>query len=178
MNPSLHAIEEFLSALGRPDYGHLFLEPVFVYGLGLGLLTFLYALLVREQKMQLFGLIIIAASAMMIGPYLQRRGAAQKHIVRVYQIDQPGRASGFVDSTNRRRQTRWIYYLTAGVAIGTLLVGASKNKVGIGFVVATILLTVGTIILSGYNHYEEAKLYHPTLRAPPGPSQYLGDELR
>ncbi|MEM1297377.1 MAG: hypothetical protein AAGH89_18575 [Verrucomicrobiota bacterium] len=177
MNQSEQLLKEFFSALGTPEYGFLMLEPIFVYGIGLGLVIFLFALIVREQKSQMFGLILIAGCAMMIGPYLNRRGAAEKRIVQVYQIDQPDRAEGFVEKTKNRRSAKWLYYLTAAVAIGALLVGG-KNKVGTGLTIATILLALGTVFFSSVIHYNEAKLYHPNLRAPPGPMQYSSDSLR
>tara|TARA_R110002096_G_scaffold200639_9_gene384697 strand:+ start:10381 stop:10914 length:534 start_codon:yes stop_codon:yes gene_type:complete len=177
MNQSEQLLREFFTALGSPEYGYLMLEPMFIYGIGLGLIIFLFALIVKEPKSQMLGLILIAGCAMMIGPYLNRRGAAEARIVQVYQIDQPDRAEGFIAKTKNRRNAKWLYYLTAAVAIGALLVGG-KNKVGTGLTIATILLAVGTIFFSSVFHYNEAKLYHPNLRAPPASMQYSSDTLR
>ncbi len=181
---TLQSIEDFLSAVGSPEYGFLFLEPILIYGVGLGLLTFLFALLVKEQKTQMFGLLVIAVSAMMIGPYLNRRSAAQERIVQVYQIDQPARATGFIEKTDERHQLKWLYYLTAITAVLTLLIGASKNKTAIGFVIATVVLSGSTVLVSSQAHYHEAMLYYPNLQsgpstaAPRGPMDYSGTELR
>ena len=172
-------IEQFFTALENPEYAYLYLEPVLIWGLGFGLLAFLFATIVREPKTQSFGLIILAVSCMLVGPYCNKRKIAEKRIVSVYQIDQPTRASGFSAETNDRRNMQWLYYLTAALAVATLLMGAAKSKLGFTLAGVTVIVGASAILYSSIAHYQEAQLNHPNLRqaSPSPPPQSVAGRL-
>ena len=100
------SISQFFDALKDPEYGFLFLEPVLIWGIALGLATFIFALIVREPKTQIFGLIIVVGSCMLIGPYSNKRHVAEKRIVNVYQHDNPYRAQGFATKSADRKEIK------------------------------------------------------------------------
>jgi len=163
---------QFWRALGNPEYRFLFLEPVLIYGTGFGLVTYLFALLVREQKSQMFALLILIGSVMCVSPYLNQREDAQARIVGTYEIDQPSRAVGFAEHTKEIRAMRWLYFWTAFWGIMALLFNVGKGRLGwvfCGIAVVSSLITIG---YSCKFHYAESRLYHPNLRQseiPPGP---------
>lgn len=173
-------IERFFTALETPEYAYLFLEPILIWGIGFGLVAFIFATLVREPKTQSFGLIILIVSCMMVGPYCNKRKVAEKRIVTVYQVDQPSRASGFTAHTSERRGTQWLYYLTAILATATILLGIGKSKLGGVLMAATIVFGVITLLTSSLQHYKESQLHHPNLRqtAAPPPHPVATGQLR
>lgn len=179
MDSSIHQLEQFFAALGSPDYGFLYLEPVLTWGIIFGLTTFVFALIVREQKTQFFGLVVIAASCLAVIPYCNKRLGAENRIVSVYQIDDSERAKGFADGTTERREMRWLYYLTAGVATGTLLVGAGRSKLGLAFSGIAVVVGTATVLYGSSAHYREAQNYYPNLRqaAPPPATSTVADRL-
>ncbi|MFT5467725.1 MAG: uncharacterized membrane protein YgdD (TMEM256/DUF423 family) [Verrucomicrobiales bacterium] len=165
-------MSQFFDALKNPEYGFLYLEPVLIWGIAIGLATFIFALLVREPKTQMFGLIIVVGSCMLVGPYSNQRIAAEKRIVSVYQHDQPTRAQGFATKSKDRRDMKWLYYLTAGLGLATVLVGVSKSKLAFTTAGATLVVGIATVFYGSVQHFHEAQLYHPNLRKtqPPPPA--------
>ena len=144
-------IERFFTALETPEYAYLFLEPILIWGVGFGLISFIFASLVREPKTQSFGLIVLIVSCMMVGPYCNKRKVAEKRIVPVYQVDQPSRASTFTAQTSERRKMQWLYYLTAILATATILLGIGKSKLGGVLMAATIVFGVITLQNEAWN---------------------------
>ncbi len=160
----IETMDRFCQALQDPEYAHLFLEPLLVFGTFFGVLTFLFALVVQEQKTQIFGLIILIGSALLIGPYVHKRSLAEPRIVEIYRTHAPERAEGFAEVTQERRRHQWLYYLTAGLGTATLLVGVQKNRTGLSFSAATVCVAFITVIYGGLLHYRESQYTHPNLR--------------
>ena len=170
MNVTSKHIEELLQALGKSEYAYLYLEPMLLYGVGIGLLAYLFALLTGEKRMQSFSLVIVAISALMIGPYLGHRSAAQTRIVGIYQASHPERAEGFVNGTEIRRNQRWVYYATAGLAILTLLLGLGRSGAGFTCGGAVIVAGIFAVLVSSLAHYQESSVYHPNLKTEAKPT--------
>ena len=179
MNPPPTTLfSQFLEAMKDPEYGFLFIEPLLIYGIGFGLLAFLFASLVQEQKTQVFGLVIIVASCMMVGPYVNKRLASQKRVTAVYQIDYPEKAGSFQETTKRWKGATWVYYVTAALGTLTLIVGLGKSRTGVVLAILTVAFGLSSAIYACLAHYRESLDKHPTLRAhyaekvdppPPGP---------
>ncbi len=159
------SIGDFLGALGNPEYFYLWLEPVLTWGLLFGLITFTFGLIIDEKKTQLYGLTIIIASSLCISPYLYQRSVAESRIIKVYEMDEPQRLSGYLGTRTERKSKAWIYYLTALSATLTVLVGGEKNRLGITLHIITPIFCVLAIIVGNSMHYDESRIYHPHLRS-------------
>lgn len=177
MQVHFNSFETFFGAMKNAQYAFLYLEPVLVWGIAFGILLFLFASLVREQKCQVLGMGMIVAACMMVSPYVNQRLVAQKGIEQVYSVSEPSHAESMKEYTRERRNAKWIYFLTATLGIVSLLFGIGKSSIGrwtAGGAVAVGLITVfyGSLI-----HLEESRFYHPHLRSEPvpGPQPYATD---
>ena len=59
--------------LSDPEYLYLLLEPIMVWGLGIGVIAFLFAFFFGERKMQLVALGVIMISSLAVIPYLKQK---------------------------------------------------------------------------------------------------------
>jgi len=164
MELTLDYFRLFLDALRDPEYAFLFLEPLLIYGVAFGLLAFLFGVLTREPKTQLFGLVCIVGSCLAVAPYLNHRQASEDRIVSVYRLSQPDRAYGFTYNNEDRARKQWFYFITAAFATLTILFGQSETRSRVFLSLATCVFCVVTILYGCFAHFEESKVYHPNLR--------------
>jgi len=154
-------IQILLNKLGDAEYRQLLLEPVLIYGVLIGVVAFLFAFLFKERKMQLGALLVIIVSALMIVPYLKARSAADKRAEKLF----ASQAEQIAELRETRKDTQWAYFMVAGLAGVTLLMGAHKGKPGLLVGIATVGAGACLVVFSMSMHLKDAQIYHPNLRS-------------
>lgn len=162
-------IEKLSSAFGDPEYLHLFLEPIFIYGVGFGVLIYLLSLALKDPRLQTVALIVIAGCALVILPYQRSREAASERITQVYKIDQPSRVAGFTANTEEWDAKRWVYLMLAGLAFAAIFVGPQRNRLGFGLAISSVLIGSWVVVMSTWMHYQGALVDHPNLKTNRSP---------
>lgn len=169
MSSFFEKIERLTGAFGDPEYLHLLLEPVFIYGLGFGALLFLLSVFLKDNRLQIVSLVAIAACAIVILPYLKNRDAAGDRIAKIYKIDEPARAAGFETNTKAWADHRWVYLGLAALAATAVFVGPKRNRLGFFLSVSSAVMAGFVVILSTWMHYQEAIVFHPNLKTNRSP---------
>lgn len=156
-------LKHLFDRIDDPEYKHLLLEPVLIYGVLIGILAFVFAYFFKERKMQVGALVAIIVSAVMVVPYLKARTKADKHNVKLF--------SQHADQIQEHRETRkdaqWAYFAVAALAGVTLLMGAHSGKPGFIVGSATVIAGVGLVLFSMIMHLKDTQIYHPNLRGSP-----------
>ena len=95
------------------------LRPVFVWGVGIGTLLLLLALLLRDERLKLTSLILLAAAGLAVIPYLDLRGkvARQAH---------PG-VEPSAKVSRLRQESRWVFVTLGGLGVGHGTVGSAHQ---------------------------------------------------
>jgi hypothetical protein len=150
-------------ALGDPEYLFLLIEPVFIYGILLGLIAFAIGFILNDKKAQTVGLIFIIVSSFCIWPYLKFRDKAESRISKVYAIEDPTIVKGFKEQTELRRDTQWVYFALGGIAGVVLLIGAQTNRMGLVFGITTAGGGLIVVVFSMSMHLKESQVFHPNL---------------
>ncbi len=163
----METLGEFLRALGNREYLFLWLEPLLTWGVLFGLLAFLFGQIIDEKRTQAFGLVVIIGSSLAITPYLHQRSAAQDRIVSIFEKSEPQRASGFVGTTEKRRRTAAMYYLTALCATLILLIGGEKNRLSVTLLVFMSVFCIVVLVIGNLLHFEDSRVFHPNLFSQP-----------
>lgn len=110
------------------------IRPIFVWGVGLGTLLLVVALLWRDERMKLTALLVLAATGLAVIPYLGLRDE-------VTRTSHPG--SGPASKASRLRQeSRWVFLTLGGLALGTAIWGA-RTRYGGALTIATVVTGVG-----------------------------------
>ncbi len=138
-----------------PEYAHLLLESLPLYGLAASLIFLAVSFFTREAKSRLLALTLIAVCSGSVWPYVALREKAQPRIVATHD---PSYGPLIREQTKRRTSTGWAYYSLAMISTITLiLVAAGKGR---GFVALTTVAAVGCFWLSLWLHKKECEIYH------------------
>lgn len=146
--------------LKDPEYLHLLLEPIMIWGLAIGVIAFLFAYFFGERKMQLVALGVIIISSLAVGPYLKQRAQADERVVKL-RADMKEQIEA---SQERRRDSRGAYLLVAALAGLTVLMGAHKGMPGMLAGIGTVLAGAVVVVHGAWLNLKDAEIYHPNIR--------------
>lgn len=142
-----------------PEYAHLLLEPLPLYGLGLGLILLAVATMVRETKSRMLALVLMGVSCASVGPYLSFRLSATPRIL----ATRPVAVGPQIEKqTQLRQQVAWAYYLMSGASLAALGMAGGRH----GRHALAVVFLGGTVLfwLSLWLHKKECEVYHPNIR--------------
>ena len=153
------------------------LRPVFVWGVGLGTVLLVVALLWRDDRIKMTALLLLAAAGLSVLPYLGLRDDVSR-------TQHP--AADLSGKTSRlRHQSRWVFVGLGGLALGTAIWGA-RTRFGGALTVATLVSGLGATATGLWLAAHDAGAMHASPRraapAPPGsieaPARSLRDAAR
>lgn len=153
------------------DYLYLLLEPVFIYGITLGLIAFIIAYFIKNTPFQILALSLIALSSLAMFPYLSMRVKAQDRIDQVYHIEAPNHAKNFKENTQQRKSHLWLYVVVTVTAGFAAMIGPRRNRLGLLFAIICLGFAAKSIQFSIWMHYQDALVSHPHLKHNDSPVQ-------
>jgi hypothetical protein len=138
-----------------PEYLHLLLEPLPLYGLGLGLVFVIVSLVFGEIKSRMLALAVICVSCASVWPYIDLRDKATP---RILATRSPEFAPLIQQQTQRRKDWSWPYY-TMTLFSGIALLSARSPK---GRPVLFFVILFGSLLFwfSIWLHKKECEVYH------------------
>ncbi len=157
---------DFLKDLGQPEYVHVLLNPLPVYGLAAGLFSLLLALLFRSRSGQAIALVLILLTSASAWPVAHYGEAAYD---RVYSMSYAGAQKWLNWHAYLGERIVWVYYLAA-VAAAVALAGLWKtprwHRAALWITVALSAVSLG---LGGFLSFVGGKIRHDEFRhgAPP-----------
>ena len=158
---------DFLRSLHQPEYVHVLLNPLPVYGLALGLLALLVALLVRSRGAQSVSLGLIVISAMAALPVAYYGSAGYD---RVYSMSDESAQKWLNWHAYLADRIVWAHYSTAILAAVTLA-GLWKfprwHRLAL---IGTVAAAVAAIGLGGFLAFVGGKVRHSEFRHAPPPA--------
>ena len=144
-----------------PQYAHLLLESLPLYGLGIGLTFLIMAFLVGEKKTRLLALAVIALSCASVWPYLSFLLEATPRIL----ATRPVSFGQMIEKqTQLRQDTAWVYYLVTGISL--LAVALTKSRYVRHGILAVVVSGVLAFWMSVWLHKKECEVYHPNITLP------------
>lgn len=142
-----------------PEYAHLLLEPLPLYGLAFGLTLLVVAFVVNERKCRVLSLGLIFLCCASVWPYLDFRLKATPRILATRAVEY---GPVIEEQTQLRQDTAWAYYLMAGVSLMALAL--TRTHYARMAMVVVVVLGVVLFWLSVWLHKKEAEVYHPNIR--------------
>lgn len=148
-----------------PEYAHLLLESLPLYGLGFGVTFLIVAMVTGEKRSRLLALVVICGSCASVWPYVDLRAKATPRIIAT-------RDAGYHElikkQTALREDTAWLYYLMAGVS-GLAILAGHKGR-GRPLIMMTVLGAAALFWFSIWLHKKECEVYHRNIirYVPPG----------
>src|SRR5437764_14200538 len=166
-------IDAILRDLRQPEYIHVLINPLPVYGLAMGLLGLIIAFFLKSRPAQIVALIIVLITAASAWPVYEFGEQAYDRVLSM--ADEPGQA-WLDEHQDRAEKLIYFFYAVALLAAVALVAPRKWPRSATPLVIAVILLSAVTLGLGGYIAYAGGKIRHREFRNVPPPAKKPGDE--
>jgi hypothetical protein len=158
--------EGFLRDLQQPEYLHVLLNPIPLYGLAFALFGLIAATYLRSRGGQLAALVLVFASAIFIWPVVRHGDLAYNPVLSM--ADEPGQA-WLKAHVHRADQFIWLYYTLAGLAAAAIFIPKKWPRTAFPLVCLTIVLAFVSLGAGVYIAHAGGKIRHREFRNTPPP---------
>ena len=158
---------EFLEALRQPEYVHVMLHPLPIYGLVAGVFSLVAALLARSRSAQAIALLLIVLTAIAAWPVAHFGRASYD---RVYAMSNDSAQKWLNWHEHLAGRMVWGFYATAALAAATLLGHWKSPRVHRIALPLTLTAAVVALGLSGFLAFVGGKIRHSEFRGGPPPA--------
>src|SRR5256886_8130096 len=134
-----YAMNTFFQHLRDPEYMHVLLNPLPVYGLAFGTLALALALLLRNYRVTVTALVLVFVGAISAWPVYQFGESAYD---RVKSMSDPPGEQWLDEHMARGEKLIWTFYVLAAVAATAIAITLKWPR-------TSFRITVGTLVLAG-----------------------------
>jgi disulfide bond formation protein DsbB len=161
-------MEVLLRDLRQPEYIHVLINPLPVYGLATGLIGLAAALIMRSRPAQIATLILVLVTAASAWPVYEFGEQGYDRVLTM--TDDPGHA--WLDEHMRRgEQLIYVFYALAVLALIAIAVPSKWPGSATALASAVLVLGIVTLGCGGYIAYAGGKVRHREFRNVPPPAQ-------
>jgi hypothetical protein len=156
--------------LNRPEYVHVLLNPLPVYGVAVSVLGLIIALLSRARAARVTALALVMVSAASAWPVYHYGEAGYDRVKTI--VDDAG--DKWLDEHRRRgEQLIDVFYVVAALSAIGIAAEFAVPKAAIPLAIATLILAGGNLGVGWYIAYAGGRVRHKEFRfeAPPEPRQ-------
>ncbi len=161
-------IDALLRDFRQPEYIHVLLNPLPVYGLAMGVLGLIVAFFLRSRPAQIATLIIVLISAASAWPVYEFGQQAKD---RVLSMENEVGDAWLEEHQDRAEDLIWLFYALAVLSAVALVAPRKWPRSAGPLVIAVILLGLGTLGAGGYIAYAGGKIRHREFRNVPPPQR-------
>ena len=159
-------IDILLRDLRQPEYIHVLLNPLPVYGLTIALVGLIVALVLRSRPAQIATLIIVLICAASAWPVYEFGEQAKD---RVLSMENEVGAAWLEEHQDRAEDLIWLFYVLAVLSAVALFAPKIWPRSATLLVISVIVLGVATLGAGGYIAYAGGKIRHREYRNEPAP---------
>jgi hypothetical protein len=159
-------IDAILRDLQQPEYLHVLLNPLPVYGLGIALFGLIAALYLGTRGGQVTALVLIFACAASAWPVAHYGEAAEDRVQAM--TDEDG-AAWLKAHAHRADNLIYAFYALALVAAAAIFIPKKWPKSARPLAVATLILAIVSLGAGFYIAYAGGKIRHREFRNAPPP---------
>ena len=157
-------IEALLRDLRQPEYIHVLLNPVPVYGLAAGLIGLLVAICQRSRAATIAALVVVLVSAVAAWPVYQYGEQAYDRVLSI--ADDDGRA-WLAAHKQRAEDLIWFFYALALLSAVALIVPIRWPRLSLWFAIVVLALGAISLGVGGYISYAGGRIRHREFRNEP-----------
>jgi putative copper export protein len=159
-----------IAHLSKPEYVHVLLNPLPVYGLAVGLVGLIIALLFRSRAARVTALALMMLSAASAWPVYQYGEAGYDRVKAM--VDEEG-DRWLEEHMRRGEQLIYVFYLVALLAVLAVIAEFAVPKAAVPMVVATLLLAVANLGVGAYIAQAGGRVRHKEFRFETPPERNL-----
>ena len=162
----------FLQHLYSPEYMHVLLNPVPVYGLALGVVALLLAVLARNRTGIVIALVLVFLSGLSAWPTYHYGEAAYD---RVKAMADTAGDQWLDEHMARGEKLIYAFYILAGLAVVGMFAPMKWPRSSFPLAITTLVIGCATLGIGGYIAYAGGHVRHREFRFEPAP-QARADE--
>lgn len=151
----------------QPEYIHVLINPLPVYGLAIGIVGLVIALIQRSRSAQIATLALVMLSGLVAWPTAHYGEAGYDRVLSM--SDDQGQAWLKVHA-HRVHQLVWSFYVLAAIAAVAILVPVKWPKTGTALSIITLLCACAVLGVGGYIAHAGGKIRHREFRNEPAPA--------
>ena len=157
-----------IAHLSKPEYVHVLLNPLPVYGLAVGMFTLFIALLLKTRAARLTALAIVMLSAGSAWPVYHYGEAGYDRVKTM--VDEDG-DKWLEEHMHRGEQLIYVFYLVAALSASAIIVEFARPRAAIPIGIATLIVAVASLGVGAYIAQAGGRIRHKEFRfeAPPEP---------
>ncbi len=159
-------METILRDLRQPEYLHVLLNPIPVYGLAIALFGLIAATYLRSRGGQLTALVLIFACALSVWAVVRQGDLAYNPVLSM--ADEDGQA-WLKAHTHRADNLILLYYALAALSAAAIFVPKKWPRTARSLVFATMTLAFVSLGAGTYIAYAGGKIRHREFRNTPPP---------
>jgi hypothetical protein len=167
--PVIHTWQSILAHLQQPEYLHVLLNPLPIYGLALGALALVIAMFLKNRRAQITALILVLIGAGSTIPVIHYGDAAYDVIESETASDA---AVAWLDAHGQRAlHSMPAFYALIALTLAALFIPWKWPKSAIWLNAATLALALFCFVLAGWIGYAGGQAMHSEFRVglPPEP---------
>ncbi len=154
-------LQTFLKALQQPEYVHVLLNPLPVYGLAVGIIGLIVAMFLRSRPAQVTALILILIGGASAWPVAHYGEEAYDRVLSM--ADNDGQA--WLEAHERRAEKlQYFFYVLAVLAAAAIFLPKKWPAIATPLAIATLLLALVSLGAGGYIAYAGGKIRHREFR--------------
>jgi dolichol kinase len=166
-------IDAILRDLRQPEYIHVLINPLPIYGLAMGLLGLVIAFFLKSRPAQVVALIIVLICAASAWPVFVFGKQAKD---RVLSMENEVGQSWLEEHEDRAEDCIWFFYGLAALSAVALVAPRKWPRSATPLVASVIVLGLVTLGCGGYIAYAGGKIRHREFRNVPPPPKKPGHE--
>jgi hypothetical protein len=159
-------LQTFLRDLQQPEYIHVLLNPLPVYGLAIGVIGLIVSLFLRSRHAQITALVLIFIAAASVWPVVHYGEEAYDRVLSM--ADSDGEA-WLKAHKQRADKLEYIFYALALIAAAAILIPRKWPAAALPFTVATLIAALVSLGAGAYIGYAGGKIRHREFRTGPPP---------
>ena len=165
-------IDTLLRDLRQPEYVHVLLNPLPIYGLASGWIGLIISLFLRSRRAQIATLALVLISSVSAWPVYEFGEQAYDRVLTM--TDDDGHA-WLDEHRDRAEDLIWIFYALAVLSAIAIAAPIKWPKSSRPLVIAVILLGAVTLGSGGYIAYAGGRIRHREFRNEPPPPKRAED---
>jgi len=159
-------IDAILRDLRQPEYIHVLINPLPIYGLAIGLIALIVAFFLKSRPAQIVALIVVFICSASAWPVYEFGEQAYDRVLSM--SDEPGQA-WLDEHRDRGEDCIWFFYGLAVLSAAALVAPRKWPRSATPLVASVILLSAVTLGFGGYIAYAGGKIRHREFRNVPPP---------
>lgn len=160
-------LDMILRDLRQPEYIHVLINPLPLFGLAVGLIGLLVAICLRSRPAIIATLVVVFVSAAAAWPVYHYGERAYDGVLSM--ADEPGRA-WLAAHKARAENLIWFFYALAILSAIALIVPVKWPKLSVWLAIAVFVLGAVSLGVGGYISYAGGRIRHREFRNEPPPS--------